>query len=642
MKTKYLLRCFLLIFLNTPAFSQVKLPQLVRDSMILQRGIPINIWGWALPSEKVEIKFNNKTYKTRADVSNGEWSVQLNAMNAGGPYTMTISCLMDKIVLHDILIGDVWLCAGQSNMEHQMKLHAVNYAHEIASADYAEIRQFKVPNVTNLVSQQNDLQNGSWKWADSINVKDFSAVAYFFAEALYEKYHVPIGIINASWGGIPIEAMMSEESLKEFPSIINTVEKNKDTAYINETNRKAFAVMSSMPHPEDKGMTEKWFDPSYIPKEWHRIAVPGFWEDEGAKNLNGVVWYRREIDVPSSMTNVPAKVFLGRIVDADELYINGTKVSSTGYMYPQRRYPVPDGVLKPGKNLFVVRVTNNFGKGGFVPDKPYELIVGNDTIDLTGYWQYKVGLVSIPRHDFIINIALQNQPTALYNSMIAPIVDYKIKGFVWYQGESNTGGPDEYSKLQPAMIKDWRSKWKEGNLPFLFVQLPGFMDYNYLPSESQWAMFREAQAKSLSLPNTAMVVAIDIGEWNDIHPDRKKEVGDRLALAAEKNAYGENIISSGPLYHSQTIQDNKIIISFTNTGSGLTTSDGEAPAEFAIAGEDKKFVWAHTGIEGDKIIVWSDAVASPKYVRYAWADDPVNPNLINKEGLPSAPFRTDQ
>ena len=621
--------------------AQVKLPQLIRDSMILQRDAKIYIWGWASKGEKVSVKFNGKTYKTKTN-DNGEWKLQLSSMKAGGPYIMEISG-KNKIVLHDILVGDVWLCAGQSNMEHQMKLHAIKYPEEIANANYTEIRQFKVPNVTNLVAPQNDLRSGSWKWADSTNVKDFSAVAYFFAKDLYEKYHVPIGIINASWGGIPIESMMSEESLQSFPNILATVEKNKDTAYVNETNRKAFAAISSMPRPEDKGMTEKWFEPSYTPKEWHRIAVPGFWEDEGAKGLNGVVWYRREIDVPASMTRVPAKVFLGRIVDADELYINGIKVGTTGYMYPQRRYPVPGGVLKPGKNLFVVRVTNNFGKGGFVPDKPYELIAGNDTINLTGYWQYKVGSINTPHHSFgSFGISLQNQPTALYNSMIAPLVDYTIKGFAWYQGESNADRPNEYAKLQPAMISDWRSKWQEGNLPFLFVQLPGFMDYNYLPSESQWAMFREAQAKSLSLPNTAMAVAIDIGEWNDIHPDRKKEVGDRLALGAEKIAYDEKIIYSGPLYKSQVIQGSKIIISFTNTGSGLTTNDKQAPAEFAIAGADKKFVWAQATIDGDKIIVSNDDVPDPKYVRYAWADDPVNPNLINKEGLPAAPFRTDE
>jgi sialate O-acetylesterase len=641
MRTNNLISYSLIIFLNTPAFCQVKLPKLVRDSMILQRDAKVKIWGWASPKEKIKIDFLKKKYKTVADAK-GNWMVVLSPMKAGGPFTMKIDA-KNHFVLSDILVGDVWLCAGQSNMVHQMKLHSIRYADEIANADYPAIRQFWVPNTTNLQILENDLPSGSWKWANPNDVKDFSAIAYFFAKDLYKKYHVPIGIINASWGGVPIESMMSEESLQSYPGIIKTIEKNKDAAYVNETNRKALAAIQSIPKPEDRGMIEKWYDVNYVPKEWHRIAVPGYWEDQGIRDLDGVVWYRREIDVPASMTTTSAKVFLGRIVDADEFYINGTKAGTTSYMYPQRRYPIPGGVLKLGKNLFVIRVTNNSGKGGFVPDKPYELIAGSDTIALAGYWQYKVGSVNIPRHDFINNsIALQNQPTALYNSMIAPIVDYTIKGFVWYQGESNTSKPDEYAKLQPAMITDWRNKWKEGDIPFLFVQLPGFMDYNYLPSESQWAMFREAQAKSLSLSNTAMAVSIDVGEWNDIHPDHKKEVGDRLAFAAEKIAYGANIVYTGPTYNSSTIDVNKIIISFNNIGSGLTTNDGEPPAEFAIAGDEKKFVWADTKIDGDKIIVSNKNVPDPKYVRYSWADDPVNPNLINKEGLPAAPFRTDR
>jgi sialate O-acetylesterase len=431
--------------------------------------------------------------------------------------------------------------------------------------------------------------------------------------------------------------------LKEFPNILSTVEKNKDTAYINGLSRRTFTGGGARQRPEDKGMNEKWYEPSYVPREWRTINIPGYWEDQGVKDLDGVVWYRKEIDVPASIANGNARVFLGRIVDADVLYINGKQVGSTTYMYPQRRYSVPAGVLKPGKNLFVIRVTNNAGKGGFVPDKPYYLFAGNDSVDLKGYWQYKVGQVNIPMRGFGGGggIAAQNQPTALYNSMIAPLVGYNVKGFVWYQGESNTGRSDEYAKLQPAMIQDWRAKWNEPNAPFIYVQLPGFMDYNYLPTESQWAQFREAQLKSLSVPNTAMVVAIDLGEWNDIHPDRKKPVGDRLALAAEKLAYGENIVYSGPIYQSQEIEGNKIILSFTNIGGGLITNDGEEPSEFAIAGADKKFVWAKTKIEGNKVIVWNDAIQKPMYVRYAWADDPVNPNLYNKEGLPASPFRTD-
>jgi len=633
----------LLLLLNLESINaQVRLPRLVRDSMILQRDTKINIWGWAAKNEKINIKFNNKSYKTTTG-SDGKWLIQLPSMKAGGPYTMDITG-SNKISLKEILIGDVWICSGQSNMVHQMNIHDVTYARDIAEANNSQIRHFWIPTLTNLQGPQDDLPTGYWKSAIGDDVRPFSAVAYFFARKIYEKYHVPIGLINASVGGTPIEAWTSEEGLKDFSAMQATILKNKDTAYVNGTNRAAFSN-ATRPQPNDLGMLgeKKWFDVSYVPKGWKTINIPGYWEDQGLKDLNGVVWYRKEIDIPAAMTSKPARVFLGRIVDADVLYINGKQVGATTYMYPQRRYNVPPDVLKAGKNIFVVKVTNNAGKGGFVPDKPYCIFAGNDTIDLKGYWQYKVGEAYKPQTaGGGGGISAQNQPTGLYNSMIAPLINYSAKGFLWYQGEANTNRAEEYAKLQPAQIIDWRNKWKQGDLPFLYVQLPGFMDYNYLPSESQWAGLRESQLRSLSVPNTAMVVAIDLGEWNDIHPDNKKTVGERLALAAEKLAYGENIVYSGPIYESSKVEGNKITISFGSVGSGLIANDGEELSEFAIAGADKKFVWAKAKIEGDKIIVWNDSVVSPMYVRYAWADDPVNPNLFNKEGLPASPFRTDK
>lgn len=626
-----------------PTNAQVKLPRLIRDSMILQRDAPVKIWGWASPKEKVKLSFNNKHYSATTDQT-GKWNIILPATKAGGPHTMQIDA-SNHIAIKEILFGDVWICSGQSNMVHQMELHKVRYANDIATANYPQIRHFWIPNVANMLADQQDLPGGSWKSATPTDVGAFSAVAYFFAREIYEKYHVPIALINASWGGTPIEAWMSEESFSGFPAALATIQKNKDTAYTNGVNRRTSNVNTGLSRPEDKGITESWFSTSYNPKGWHTINIPGYWEDQGIRELDGTVWYRREFDVPASMANNPAKVFLGRIVDADVLYINGKQVGSTGYMYPQRRYPLTPGALQAGKNLFVIRVTNNAGKGGFVPDKPYQLIAGNDTIDLKGEWQYKVGQVNPPFRPGAGGggIAAQNQPAALYHSMIAPMINYTIKGFLWYQGEANTGRATEYTKLQEAMITDWRQKWNAPAAPFLYVQLPGFMDMNYLPAESQWAMFREAQLKSLTVPNTAMAVAIDLGEWNDIHPDRKKEVGDRLALAAEKLVYGENnIVYAGPLFNSANINGKEIIVSFTHTGSGLITNDGEALSEFAIAGADKKFIWAKTKIDGDKVIVWNDAIPTPLYVRYAWADCPVNPNLYNKEGLPASPFRTDQ
>ncbi|GAB3951298.1 sialate O-acetylesterase [Spirosoma harenae] len=625
--------------LSVFAQAQLRLPKLISDGMVLQRDAPLTIWGWAKAGEKITVRFNRKSYKAVTG-SSGEWKVKLSPTPAGGPYTMEIAG-NTQLTVKDILMGDVWFCSGQSNMVHQLNIHDVTYANEIEKANYPQIRQFWIPTLTNLQKPQPDIPNGQWKAAVGADVRPFSAVAYFFARKIHEKYKIPVGIINASVGGTPIEAWTSEDGLADFSDLKVTIEKNKDTTYINSLTRRPPA---SAP-PADLGMTgsTKWYDVSYTPKGWRPINIPGYWEDQGIKDLNGVVWYRKEINVPASMSGKPARVFLGRIVDADELYINGKSVGRTTYMYPQRRYNVSADVLKAGKNIFVVRVTNNSGKGGFVPDKPYCLFAGADTVDLKGTWQYKVGTVykPVPAGTGSSGINIQYQPTALYNAMVAPAIQCAIKGFCWYQGEANAGRPQEYTKLQRALIEDWRRRWQQEQLPFLYVQLPGFMDYNYLPSESNWALMREAQLNALSVPNTAMAVAIDLGEWNDIHPDNKKDVGERLALAALKLAYHENLDHSGPLYQSSAIDGNKIVISFSNVGSGLITNDGEEVSEFAIAGNDKKFVWAKVKIEGNKVVVWSDEVPSPKYVRYAWADNPVNPNLYNKEGLPASPFRTD-
>lgn len=638
---KYFFTILLVLLCFSTSNAQLRLPRLIRDSMILQRDVPVKIWGWASKKGKIKVAFNQNSYKTVAD-TNGNWSVILPATKAGGPFTITI--VGDHTIeLKEILFGDVWICSGQSNMVHQMELHSVRYANEVASANNPLIRHFWVPNLADMQKPQDDLVNGFWKSANPKDINEFSAAAYFFAVKIYEQYHIPIGLINASVGGTPIEAWISEEGLKDFPFIQNTIQKNKDTAYINSSKRLA-ANLPQRPKSEDKGLLNKWYDPNYIPKGWHNITVPGFWEDQGVRDLDGVVWYRKEFEIPKTMSKNAARLFLGRIVDADNVYINGTAVGNTTYMYPQRRYSIPAGLLQEGKNLIVVKIQNSFGKGGFVPDKPYYLFAGKDTIDLKGYWQYKVGEVYTPMQRGMGNggISAINQPTALYNAMIAPFINYANKGILWYQGESNTGRANEYTELQNALIRDWRKKWNNPTTPFLYVQLPGFMDMSYLPSESQWAQFRQAQLQSLSMPNTGMAVAIDLGEWNDIHPDRKKEVGDRLALLARKIVYHENeLVYSGPLYQSSSIDGNKIMISFTQTGSGLSTSDGEELTYFAIAGEDKKFVWAKASIQGNKVVVWNENISNPKYVRYGWADNPDGANLCNKEGLPASPFTNE-
>ncbi|MBN8837986.1 MAG: beta galactosidase jelly roll domain-containing protein [Sphingobacteriia bacterium] len=623
-------------------YAEVRLPKLIRDSMVLQRDTPVKLWGWAKANERIRITFNNKMYSTNADI-NGRWKVVLPETKAGGPYNIIIAGT-NTIKLKDILFGDVWICSGQSNMVHQMELHSVRYANDIATANYPQIRHFWIPPLTDLQQPHDDLPIGYWKTATPENILHFSAVAYFFAQQVYEKYKIPIGLINASVGGTPIEAWISEEGFNNFTDIQNIINKNKDTTYLNSLQTIPEAVNTFKPSQEDKGLTEKWYHNSYLPKNWHNISVPGYWEDQGIKDLDGIVWYRKTITIPPSFSQDLVKLFLGRIIDADQVYINGKLIGNTSYQYPQRRYSVPPGILHEGENNIVVRIQNNSGKGGFVPDKPYYLFSSKDTIDLKGDWQYKVGQVFTPQKQPGSGKPLpQNQPTALYNAMIAPIVSYSCKGFLWYQGEANTVHALEYERLMRALINDWRNKWQNPLAPFLYVQLPGYMDMNYLPSESQWAALRNAQLKTLSVSNTGMAITIDLGEWNDIHPDRKKEVGQRLALLAEKIVYGQqSIICSGPLYDTAIIEGNKIIISFKYSGSGLGTTDGEPLNYFSIAGTDKKFVWAKARIENNKIIVWSESVSDPLYVRYAWADNPDGANLCNKEGLPASPFTTEK
>jgi sialate O-acetylesterase len=632
--------CFLFCF---TADAQIRLPALVRDSMVLQRDTKLKIWGWASSGENVKIHFNGRTYKTKAGIE-GKWIVFIPAMKAGGPYTMDISG-KNKITLKDVLIGDVWFCSGQSNMVHQLSLHDITYATDIAKANYPLIRHFTIATHTNLEGPVENMPAAYWKPAIPKDLPQFSAVAYFFARKIFQKYQVPIGLINASVGGTPIEAWTSEEGLKDFSSIVPIIRKNKDTSYVNTVNRDAFNNRIQRKE-KDKGLSGplNWYDPNYVPKGWQNINIPGYWEDQGAKDLNGIVWYRREIFIPDSLANVPASVFLGRIIDADILYINGIQVGKTTYQYPQRRYRLPAGMLKPGRNLFVIRVSNTAGKGGFVPDKPYYIQAGNDTIDLKGSWQYKVGEPFPPATgNTNAGIVAQTSPTALYNAMVAPVVNYAIKGVLWYQGESNAENPAAYQQLLPALINDWRNKWALGNIPFLYVQLPNYMDVSYLPSASNWALLREAALKTLHVPNTHMTVAIDLGEWNDIHPDNKKDVGERLALGALKLAYGgKSIVSSGPIYQSSSINGNKISISFSSVGGGLISVDGDELSQFAIAGSDKKFIWAKAIIEGDKVVVWNDEITQPVYVRYAWSDNPFGANLYNKEKLPASPFRTDE
>ncbi|MBU0472968.1 MAG: beta galactosidase jelly roll domain-containing protein [Bacteroidetes bacterium] len=647
MKSKtnqYKLILILTCILSFPISGQIKLPKLISDGMVLQRDTKINIWGWASTNEEVMINFMESDYKTKAD-EKGNWSIGLPPHKAGGPYEMQIKA-SNSIVIKDILVGDVWVCSGQSNMELPMKRVSWNYPGEIENSENKYLRQFLVPRNYNFVEPQNDVKEGSWKSANEENTPDFSAIAYFFGKEIYKNHDVPVGLINTSLGGSRAECWLSEEELKKFPNLYNDELMYRDSSLIKiiEASDKARAdAWYNLSYQKDKGYEDPkniWYSEKLNTSDWDSMKIPGYWADYNPGFVNGVVWFRKKIEIPSEMVGKPAKIILGRIVDADSVFVNGVFVGTVSYQYPPRRYDIPVGLLKQGENTIAIRVISNSGKGGFVLDKQYEIICEGSSVSLEGEWKYKLGveMPDLPGQTFI-----RWKPGGLYNSMIAPLLNYKIKGALWYQGESNAWNPDEYFGLLTSLINNWRNKWNEKDLPFLYVQLPNFMEAKEAPTESSWAKLREAQLKALAVPNTGMAVAIDIGEWNDIHPLNKKDVGARLFLAADKIAYGnKNVCYSGPIYKSMKIENDKIILSFENIGNGLMAKGNEELKCFAIAGADKIFVWAQAKIENDKIIVWSNKVLNPVAVRYAWADNPEGANLFNKDGLPASPFRTDE
>jgi len=644
---------FAVAVLNIVAFNQltyadVKLPKLISNGMVLQRDKPLKIWGWASPGEKVTVSFIKKNYSvvTGAD---GKWQVALKPIASGGPYTMQISG-NNKIEINDILLGDVWFCSGQSNMEMGMNDVSEKYEKLISQNQNTQIRQYLVPKSVNEATKiHDDLNGGQWNPATGTNVNRFSATAYFFALSIYQREHVAIGIINASWGGTPIESWISADGYKTFPEIAKQVVRLSDTAYINTMNRnnaensRVQAARTDKKYDDGLTGSPKWYESAYAPMGWKDIMVPGFWSGQGLNSFSGVVWYRKEINVSQSQAAQVAKLYFGRIYDNDEVYINGQLAGRTGGQYGNRMYTLKQGILQPGKNVIVARLSNNSSTlGGFVPDKPYYITAGIDTIQLSGKWQYRVGQAYPQVKPGPEGYSAANQPTLLYNTMVAPVANYAIKGALWYQGESNVTRAKEYERLLPELISNWRTTWQDPKLPFITAQLPNYQEVAYLPSESGWAELREAQRKTLSIPNTGLTVLIDVGEWGDIHPRNKKDVGERLALTAERLAYGNTtLVTSGPTLQSAKKDGNKVILSFGDTGTGLIAKGDGKLRHFAIAGADKKFVWATAQISGNQVVVSSDEIPNPAYVRYGWANNPDRANLYNKEGLPASPFETE-
>lgn len=522
--------------------AKVKLPALISDGMVLQREQPIKVWGTADAGESVQVKFLKNAaptgvkgrklkaaYTATAD-ADGKWSIVLPAMKAGGPYIMQVN----EIELKDIMVGDVWLCSGQSNMELPVARVTDMFREEIAAYENTNIRQLKVPNIFNFHAPQQDLpQHVAWKPLTRENVMNFSALAYFFAKAKYEKDGIPVGLINSSWGGTPVEAWISEEGLKEFPKYVNDKRQYEDDAYlqsIKQTEGLSFYRWNLSLYRGDAGLHEAtpWYAADYNDKDWKTVDLfSTVWATNGLNPINGSHWFRKTVEVPQAWHGKEATLRLGCIVDADSVYVNGTFVGTVSYQYPPRIYTIPAGVLKAGKNTVTVRLISNNGYAHFVPEKPYKIICGTEEVNLTGDWKYRTGAQMPPAPGMMF---FCYKPICLYNAMIAPLKDYAVRGVIWYQGESNVDRRNEYAALLTAMITDWRRTFGNSELPFYLVELADFLSKEDTGGRKAWAEMRGEQARVAETNRyTRLIRNSDLGEWNDIHPLDKKTLGGRIA-----------------------------------------------------------------------------------------------------------------
>ncbi|MGI4728974.1 MAG: sialate O-acetylesterase [Janthinobacterium lividum] len=637
-----------LVLLTIIAQADIRLPALVGSHMVLQRDQPIRIWGYADADEIVTIIFNHKTIKTKADAE-GKWKAEIPKMKAGGPYQMILHG-KNSITLDDILLGDVWLCSGQSNMEFALN-DALNSETEIKNADYPQIRLFSVEKKVYLQPQTDT--KGSWTSCSPQTAQYFSAVGYFFGRDLNQKLHVPIGLISASWGGTVAETWISADGLsgeetfgekaKQTP-IFDTLSFNQNhrpqaTAWINKFENSDAGLKDGKYLWAANNLDTKDFKPVEMPKVWGFTGIDEFWQ------MNGIVYFRKEVELNQTDLNGNLTLSLGIIQNSDHVFVNGVEVGFTPDIWKFRTYQIPASQFKVGKNSITVRISNYGGDAGFRA-KPNEFFLQTAArqVSLAGTWLYKIGYrlttFDRPEKEFGPNTA----PSVLYNSMINPIINSTIKGVIWYQGESNVGRGLQYQDLFKRLITDWRSKFNEGDFPFLYVQLAGLNKKLKQPqANSSWAELREAQDLALSLKNTAMVTATDLGDSANIHPKNKQEVGRRLALATEEKVYNLPLVGVGPHFESAQKQDASFIVHFSEVGTGLKINDRFTLVGFQIAGSDHVFHWAKAEIiNKNSIKVSAKEVPNPEAVRYAWEDNPGDANLINSANLPAFPFRTDQ
>ncbi|CAN5771099.1 sialate O-acetylesterase [soil metagenome] len=630
--------------LTSPSFASLRLPSIIDNNMVLQQGKSNNIWGWSEPGSAVTIRFNNKTYSALTN-KHGEWKVVIAPCKAGSAGDMQIASGNETRVISNILAGEVWLCSGQSNMEYTLGGFKDFYKDEIETANDDGIRYIVIKNTFDKDELKNAGLKNSWLPVSSSSVLNCSAVGYFFAKKLRGKLKVPVGLIVSSWGGTPAQSWLDTSSLKDFKNYKELYQKSIrsiDFDALNETRNKSderFHINLIKAAVLFQNMRAAQYDDA----AWVDMQLPENWESLGYPDLDGVAAYRIKLTVPAEWAGMPVELHMPGIDDVDSTYLNGTLIGTYNVWNEKRLYKIPANILKAGENVIAIWVYDGGGGGGLQnePDDFY-LQLGTEKISLTGKAKFKV-LVPMENIAAGINYAsLQNQPAVLFNGMIAPLLNYGIRGVTWYQGEANVSDYKEYRTLFPALINCWRRRFNNKDLPFFFVQLASFNPDDKEPAESEWAGLREAQAVALKLPFTGMAVTVDVGEEKDIHPKRKKEVGDRLAANAFNIVYGyKNEVAAGPLFRSSVMTGTSIKISYSNAGKGLMQKGNEL-AGFMIASADKYFVKANALIKGNEVIVSNNSISVPVYVRYAWANAPLDANLYNIEGFPAAPFRTDK
>ena len=630
--------------------AKVVLPSVFTDNMVLQQKTDITFYGDATKNKQLTVKtgWNGKEYHTEAD-GQGKWSLKIPTPAAGGPYEITFSD-GKKLQLKNVMIGEVWFCSGQSNMEMPVAGwgKVMNYEQEIAEAAYPAIRLFQVKKNTSLAPlKEVESTLGGWQECSSATVPEFSALAYFYARALWKELNVPIGVIDCTWGGTPAEAWTSHETLRQVMGFREEMDKLERLGF--DPNRMEQAYSEERAHwqslftEKDKGMENGklcWTAPSLSEEDWQTISLPGYWEGKGLKDFDGIIWFRRSLEIPAEWAGKPLTLRLGMIDDEDITYFNGVEIArGAGYMTP-RTYTIPAKLVKAGKAVLAVRVSDFGGEGG-IHGKAEDLYVEADgkRISLAGDWKYRIGLslTGFPPAP-ISPVQSSSYPTVLFNAMVKPWTAFPIKGVIWYQGEANVGRSEQYGDLFPALITDWRRQWRS-DFPFYFVQLANFMESKKIQPDSEWAALREAQTKALKLDQVGMAVTIDIGLADDIHPKNKQEVGRRLALVALAGSYGKNVSSSAPVFQNYIIKGNKMELDFGQKQDGFQIK-GTTLKGFTIAGPDRVFYPAEAMVHDGKIILSSTEVPAPLAARYGWADNP-DCNLYGENGLPVAPFRTD-